>query len=51
MYSDVATIDQTQSFRQFTLNSAQFALHLPTMKVCAVVLNDQFEIHFWSAAA
>jgi hypothetical protein len=27
------------------LYSSQFSLHLPTMKICAVVLNGEFKIH------
>ena len=42
---DLATVDKCQRARQLSLHGTQLALHLPAMKVRAVVLDDEFEIH------
>src|SRR5712691_2023870 len=48
MDHNVSTVDQGKSPGQLALHSSQLALHLPTMKVCAVVLNCELEIHLGS---
>src|SRR6266540_3549090 len=46
MNSDWSIIQQRKHARQFALNSAQFALHLPAVKVCTVILKEQSKVHF-----
>src|SRR5437868_3068561 len=40
-----APIDQRQRSGQLTLNSSEIILNLPSMKIGAVVLNEEFVIH------
>jgi hypothetical protein len=40
-----ATVKQRENPRQFPLHSAQTLLNLPAVKVSAVVLEQQFEVH------
>src|SRR6266850_4276915 len=49
MHYNVAAFDQRNSFGQLALDRAELALHLPTVKVCTVVLNGELKIHFWRA--
>src|ERR1044072_257672 len=45
----IAIVEQRQYSSQLSLDRPQAILYLPAMKVCAVVLKEEFEVH-WSAA-
>jgi hypothetical protein len=43
------TFNDTECFCQLTLNRPQVILYLPTMKVGAIVLNQEFEVHMMTS--
>jgi len=45
VYDDRHALDQGERARELALHGPLFALHLPAVKVGAVVLNCQLEVH------
>src|ERR1051325_5225679 len=45
MNVDAATIDQRERLSQLALDRPEIALYLPPVKLCAVVLEEEFVIH------